>query len=166
MASSYQKTQMPAGGTAGGTHRTWAWTPVAPPMPVQSATNDRPVLIWQEDIHPTIKTMMEEYIRHFRSVQLRMLCKAAGITEGDLPTEAKYMRNGRNGLCYSYVLGKCNGKYCGRVQDGHVPAGELSPTFVESLCNILRPGVYARKATEPPAQASDFYPNNKCKRTA
>ncbi len=135
-------------------------------MPVQSATNDRPVLIRQEDIHPTIKTMMEEYIRHFRSVQLRMLCKAAGVTEGDLPTDTKYMRNGRNGLCYSYVLGKCNGKYCGRAQDGHVPARELSPTFVESLCNILRPGVAARTATEPAAQASDFYPNNKRKRTA
>ena len=67
-------------------------------------------MIRQDDVHPTIKFMMEDYIRHFRSVQLRLLCKAAGITEGDLPTEAKYMSNRRNGLCYSYVLGKCNGE--------------------------------------------------------
>jgi hypothetical protein len=158
--------QKPAVGTAGKMQRTWAMTQVSPPTLVQSSASEHPVLIRQEDIHPTIKTMMEGYIRHFRSVQLRLLCKAAGITEGDLPTEAKYVRNGRNGLCYSYVLGKCNGKYCGRAHEGHVPAGELSATFVESLCNLLRPGVEARKATEPPAQTNNFYPNNKRKRTA
>jgi hypothetical protein len=109
---------------------------------------------------------MEDYIRHFRSVQLWLLCKAAGITDADLPTELQYVRNGKNLLCYSYVLGKCNGKYCGRAADGHVPAGELSPSFVEKLCNLLRPGVAARKATEPAVQASDYYQSNKRKGTA
>jgi hypothetical protein len=166
MVSSYQQTQKPAAATVGGKHRPWMTTPGSLPTPVQSSATEQPVLIRQEDIHPAIKHMMEEYIRHFQSVQLRMLCKAAGITEGDLPTEAKYVHNGRNGLCYSYVLGKCNVKYCGCMLDGHVPAGDLSPTFVESLCNILRPGVEARKATEPAAQASNVYPNNKRKQTA
>jgi hypothetical protein len=156
----------PAVGAAGGMQRTWATTQVLPPTPVQSSASERPVLIRQEDVHPTIKTMMEGYIRHFRSVQLRLLCKAAGITEGDLPTDARYVKNGRNGLCYTYILGKCNGKYCNRAQEGHVPAGELSDSFVESLCNLLRPGVEARKATEPPAQEKDFYVGNKRKRTA
>jgi hypothetical protein len=156
----------PAVGAAGGMQRTWATTQVLPPTPVQSSASERPVLIRQEDVHPTIKTMMEGYIRHFRSVQLRLLCKAAGITEGDLPTDARYVKNGRNGLCYTYILGKCNGKYCNRAQEGDVPAGELSDSFVESLCNLLRPGVEARKATEPPAQEKDFYVGNKRKRTA
>ena len=155
-----------ATGSAGVTQRTWNATATSPATPVQSSSGERPVLIRQDDIHPTIKMMMVDYIRHFRSVQLRLLCKAAGITEADLPTETKYMTTGRNDLCYSYVLGKCNGKYCGRVQTGHVPAKELSTTFVESLCNILRPGVEARKATEPAVQATDFFPNNKRKRTA
>ena len=109
---------------------------------------------------------MEDYIRHFRSVQLRTLCKAAGITESDLPTEAKYLRNGKNMLCYSYVLGKCNGKYCGRAAEGHVNAGELSTEFVNRLCTLLKPGVDVRKATEPAAQVSDYFSGGKRKRTA
>ena len=146
--------------------RAWGTGPGLSPMPVQSTGMERPVLIRQEDVHPTIRSLMEEYIRHFRSVQLRLLCKAAGITETDLPTEPKYLRHGKNMLCYSYVLGKCNGKYCGRTAEGHVSAGELSPEFVNRLCTLLKPGVEARKATEPAVQASDYFPSNKRKRTA
>jgi hypothetical protein len=148
------------------TSRTWGTGSLITPQPVPSTGPERPVLIRQEDVHPTIKSLMEDYIRHFRSVQLRVLCKAAGITETDLPTEARYLRNGKNMLCYSYVLGKCNGKYCGRASEGHVAAGELSTEFVNRLCALLRPGVEARKATEPAAQASNYFPGQKRKRTA
>jgi hypothetical protein len=146
--------------------RTWGTGNGLIPLPVQSTVPERPVLIRQEDVHPTIKSLMEDYIRHFQSVQLRLLCKAAGITETDLPTEQKYLRNGKNMLCFSYVRGKCNGKYCGRAAEGHVMAGELSTKFVNRLCTLLKPGVEARKATEPVAQASDYFPSNKRKRTA
>jgi hypothetical protein len=119
------------------THRTWGTTLSLPPTPVQSAAMERLVIIWQEDVHPIIKMMMEDYVRHFRSVQLRMLCKASGITENELPMEPKYVRNGKNMLCYSYVLAKCNGKYCGRAAEGHVPVSELSASFVEKPCTLL-----------------------------
>jgi hypothetical protein len=136
------------------------------PSAVQSTGSERPVTIRQNDIHPAIRSMMEGYIRHFRSVQFRMLCRAAGVSESELPVEEKYVRNGKNLLCYSYVLGKCNGKYCGRAQDGHAPATSLSPTFVEQLCQKLRPGVEARRNTEPAVRLTDYQPNNKRKRTA
>jgi hypothetical protein len=145
------------------TQWTWGTNSSLPSMPVQSTGLERSVLIRQEDVHPTIKSMMEDYVPHFCSVQLRLLCKAAGITEGDLPTELKYMWNGKNMLCYSYVLGKCNGKYCGWAAEGHVPSGELSTVFVEKLCSQLKPGIKAHKATEPAVQPSDYFPKNKRK---
>jgi hypothetical protein len=76
------------------------------------------------------------------------------------------MWNNKNNLCYSYVLGKRDGKYCGRAQDGHVSASELSEAFVEKLCQLLRPGVEARKVNKPAVQAMDYYPSNKCQRTS
>jgi hypothetical protein len=69
-------------------------------------------------------------------------------------------------LCYSYVLRKCNRKYCGHAQEGHVLMIELSGAFVEKLCQLLRLGVESRKATDPVVQASNYYPNNKRRRTS
>lgn len=148
------------------TQHSGAMQPSFAPLAVQSTGGERPVTIRRDDIHPAIRSMMEGYIRHFRSVQFRMLCRAAGVSELELPVEEKYVRNGKNLLCYSYVLGKCNGKYCGRAQDGHAPANTLSLTFVEQLCQKLRPGVEARRNTEPAVQLTDYQPNNKRKRTA
>jgi hypothetical protein len=150
----------------GSVQQPYSTPPTFPPLPVQSYGSERPVSIRQDDVHPMIRAMMEPYIRHFRSVQFRSLCRAAGLSEGDLPVEAKYVKNGKNLLCYSYVLGKCNGKYCGRAQDGHVPASTLSPGFVEQLCQKLRPGVETRRSTEPAVQAIDFLPSNKRRRTS
>lgn len=150
----------------GGGQQPTGTPPLFPPLPVQSSGTERPVNIRQDDVHPQIRSMMEEYIRHFRSVQFRALCRAAGVAEADLPVEAKYVHNGKNLLCYSYVLGKCNGKYCGRAQDGHAAANTLSNSFVEQLCQKLRPGVETRRRTEPAVQAIDFYPSNKRRRTS
>ena len=162
-AGGMNRLQVQAGSS---TQHSGAMPPSFAPLAVQSTGGERPVTIRRDDIHPAIRSMMEGYIRHFRSVQFRMLCQAAGVSELELPVEEKYVRNGKNLLCYSYVLGKCNGKYCGRAQDGHAPANTLSPTFVEQLCQKLRPGVEARRNTEPAVQLTDYQPNNKRKRTA
>lgn len=140
--------------------------PSVPPVASQggTATTDRPVAIRQSDVHPTIRTLMTPYISHFRSVQFRQLCKAAGISEGDLPTIARYLSNGRNGMCYSYVLGKCQGKICGRAQEGHVPASEITDDFANELCSKLAPGVERRLATEPPTTQSSFQASSGGKR--
>eukprot|EP00804_Cyclotella_cryptica_P016036 CCRYP_004173-RA/>CCRYP_004173-RA protein AED:0.40 eAED:0.40 QI:0/0/0/0.5/0/0/2/0/110 len=46
--------------------------------------------------HPTIHSMMQDYIRHIRSVQLQLLCKATNVSEADLPTEQRYLCIGQN----------------------------------------------------------------------
>jgi hypothetical protein len=140
--------------------------PSGPPPVTQSggSSAERPVSIRQTDIHPIIKALMTPYISHFRSVQFRLLCKVAGISEGDLPMIPWYVANGKNGMCYSYVLGKCQGKVCGRAQGGHVPVGEISDTFASELCTHLALGVERRLATEPPNTSVNFTSNQGGKR--
>ena len=125
-----------------------------------STTGDRPVIIRQTDIHPTIKALMAPCVTHFRSIQLRNLLRAANINEGSLPTLDKYVSNGRNNLCYSYVLGKCQGRICGRAAVGHVPVAEISDEFASSLCTALALGVEKRLATEPPVTHQPFQQQN------
>ena len=134
------------------------------PEPTGSTPGDRPVYIRQTDIHPTIKNLMAPYIAHFRSIQLRNLLRAANISEGALPTMQKYVSNGRNNMCYSYVLGKCQGRICGRAAVGHVPASEISDEFASSLCTALAPGVEKRLATEPPTTFQSFQQQSPSKR--
>lgn len=50
---------------------------------------------------------MAQYISHFCSVQFKTLLKAAKVTEANLPILSQYIINGKNGLCYSYILEKC-----------------------------------------------------------
>ena len=132
--------------------------PPVPPTDTSSSTAaiDRPVVIRQMDIHPRIKALMAPYVAYFRSVQFCLLCKAANVAEEDLPSLPKYVSNGKNGLCYSYILGKCQGKVCGRAQARHVPAHELSEDFVTALCSRLAPGVEKRMAMEPPNTAQQW----------
>jgi hypothetical protein len=134
------------------------------PETTGSASGDRPVHIRQTDIHPLIKNLMTPYISHFRSIQLRNLLRAANISEGSLPTIPKYLSNGRNNMCYSYVLGKCQGRICGRASGGHVPVSEITDEFASSLCNALAPGVEKRLATEPAATYQSFQQHQASKR--
>ena len=103
----------------------WGWAqggaPVFVPDNTASGSGERPVGIRSSDIHPTIKQMMAGYIAHFCSVQLRSLLREVKLTEADLPTLPKYLANGKNNMCYAYVLGKCHGKMCGRAPHGHAP---------------------------------------------
>ncbi len=107
---------------------------------------------------------MAPYITHFRSIQLRNLLRAANISESSLPTMQKYVSNGRNNMCYSYVLGKCQGRICGRAAVGHVPASEISDEFASSLCTALASGVEKRLATEPPTTFQSFQQQSPSKR--
>jgi hypothetical protein len=134
------------------------------PERAQSASGERNVQIRQSDIHPTIKSLMGPYIAHFRSVQLRNLLRAANIGEQALPTLPQYLVEGRNNLCYSYILGKCQGRICGRGNVGHAQASTLPNDFVTALCNVLAPGVEKRLATEPPTTLQTYQHSNPAKR--
>ena len=143
----------------------------APALPnyAASAQGSRPVTIRQTDVHPVLQQLMSKYITHFRSVQLRSLLRAANLTEADLPSLQKYVANGKNGLCYAYVLGKCQGKMCGNAQQGHAPVGDITEEFAKALCGRLGSAVEHRLCTEPPtspAQYSGGQSQKRYKRTA
>lgn len=139
------------------------------PENAASGQGNRPVTIRPSDIHPAINQMMATYITHFRSVQLRSLLRVASLAETDLPTLPKYMVQGKNTLCYSYVLGKCQGKMCGRFPHGHAPVADVSDAFASELCSKLASAVEKRMASEPPvtqAQYSGSPGHKRFKRTA
>lgn len=111
---------------------------------------------------------MASYISHFRSVQLKTLLKVADVTKERLPTLPKYIRHEKNGLCYTYILGKCQGKRCGKSPEGHTPVGDIIDTFALELCTVLTPGVEKRLVMEPPTTQYQFaggYSSKREKRT-
>jgi hypothetical protein len=138
------------------------WAPMqtaqsaATPDNTASGQGGRPVTIRPFDVHPRIKHLMASYITHFRSVQLKSLLNAANLTEADLPVIPKYVANGRNGLCYAYVLGKCQGKMCGKAEGGHAPVGDVSDDFANSLCGRLGSAVEHRMRTEPATPQGNY----------
>ena len=149
------------------TGTTWNYTTTMAFTQLDKANStpaNKPVLIRQTDIHPTIKAFMSQYISHFRSVQFRNLLRAANVTEAMLPTLPQYAKEGKNNLCYLYVLGKCQGKICGRAAVGHVPALEIPDDFASTLCNMLAPVVEKRLATEPPTTHQMFPQTSPLKR--
>jgi hypothetical protein len=64
----------------------------------------------------------------------------ANATWNDMPKLQKYMVNGTNGLCYNYVLGKCNPKYCTH-RGGHAKLVDITDEFANTLCTLLQPGI-------------------------
>ena len=139
------------------------------PEPAASGPYDKPVLIRPQDVHPAFTQLMARYITHFRSVQWKTLLRAGKLTEADLPTIPAYIKNGRNTLCYAYILGKCQGKMCGKAPEGHAPATCISDEFARSLCSLLSPAVEHRLNTEPPltqGQYSGSHASKRFKRTA
>lgn len=151
----------------------WAPLPgtqqVATPDNTASGQGSKPVTIRPFDVHPQFKKLMSPYITHFRSVQLNGLLRAANLTEADLPVLPKYVTNGHNGLCYAYVLGKCQGKRCGKAGHGHAPVGDITDDFAKALCGRLGPAVEHRLRTEPPTPHGPYsggHPQKRYKRTA
>ena len=139
------------------------------PDSASSGQGDRPVSIRHTDIHPSIKQMMARYVKHFRSVQLRSLLRVAKLSEAELPTVPKFMSNGKNTLCYAYVLGKCQGKMCGKSPHGHASATDITDTVANEICAKLGPAVEQRLATELPMQQGQYgggTSNKRFKRTA
>ena len=102
---------------------------------------------------------MAGYITHFRSVQWKALLQELGFNEQDLPTIPKYVKDGRNGLCYAYILGKCHRRVCGKYPEGHAPVSKVLDEFAMALKQKLAAGVAQRLATDPPTMTQQFTRN-------
>ena len=80
----------------------------------------------------------------------------AKLTEADLLTLPKYVENGKKSMSYSYVLGKCQGKMCGKAQQGHASVTDITATFAKDLCGWLASPVEEHLATEPPTTQGQY----------
>lgn len=64
----------------------------------------------------------------------------AGVTWDTIPRITAYVgTDGKNNLCYNYILGKCNPRYC-HHRTGHAGVADITDEFAEALCAALQPG--------------------------
>lgn len=82
----------------------------------------------------------------------KTLLQAANTTEPRLPTLAKYMNNGTNGLCYAYILGTCQVYICGKYAEGHTLVSDITDSFAQDLSQVLSSGIKQPLATKPPTK--------------
>ena len=96
--------------------------------------------IRQSNIHPKIKTVMGKYMTRIGRLQISRIMAVARITWTDMPTLPAFLDGTTNKLCYNYVLGKCNPRYCTH-RTGHATESDITDDFAEKLCTILQPGL-------------------------
>lgn len=69
---------------------------------------------------------------------------------------AKNMVNGSNKLCYAYILGKCQGRICGKCPYSNAPVSDINDSFAQALCNALSKGIQQCLTMEPPRTQHQF----------
>lgn len=90
------------------------------------------------DMHPSLKALMTGHLRENQYIQLGAVLRNSNLTFSDLPTLPKYMLNGRNTLCYNYVLGNCSSKFCNfRASGGHAPVEDITNDFANRMINVM-----------------------------
>ena len=93
----------------------------------------------QTDIHPSsLKALMNAHLRDNLYIQLGAVLRNSNLTFNDLPTLPKYMLNGRNTLCYNYVLGNCSSKFCNfKNNGGHAPVEDITNDFANRMIQLM-----------------------------
>ena len=103
-------------------------------------TNTTKHTIRQKDIHPVIKAAMLPYYSRVGRLQITRIMALADATWDDMPRLQKYVTNETNSLCYNYVLGKCNPKFCTH-KSGHAAVADVTDDFANTVCTLLQPGL-------------------------
>ena len=92
----------------------------------------------ETDIHPSLKALMAGHLRDNQYIQLGAVLRSSNLTFDDLPTLPKYMLNGRNTLCYNYVLGNCSSKFCNyKNSGGHAPVEDITNDFANRMIQVM-----------------------------
>ena len=86
----------------------------------------------QTDIHPKLKMLTMGHLRNHAYLHLKQVLDHSNMTFADLPTMTSYMENGRNTICYNYILGQCTSQFC-HYKKGHVPVEKISDTFADEM---------------------------------
>ena len=63
---------------------------------------------------------------------LRKVLEPANLSLDDLPKIGSYVKQGRNTLCYNYVLGHCTTHFC-NFKEGHAPATDITDEFARDM---------------------------------
>ena len=94
----------------------------------------------QADMHPTIKAVMGPYMNRIGRLQITRIMALAETSWEEMPRIPKFVDNDTNNLCYNYVLGKCNPRFC-HHKTGHAHVNEIPDEFANTLCTLLEPGL-------------------------
>ena len=83
------------------------------------------------------------------SLSLKKVLDAAGVTWDKLPSIQKYITpNGKNDLCYNWVMGYCQSKHCNRK---HAPKEDVPDVFATGMIDLLQTGFDYMANVEGPA---------------
>lgn len=96
-----------------------------------------PPTIRTTDIHPKIKSTMEAYIARNGGVYLTAMLNLMNLTMDDLPKLGADVE-GSKGICYNYILGRCNMDHCNHE---HVHVQDLTDDYVMNLLAKLKPAI-------------------------
>ena len=99
-----------------------------------------PTTIRQSNIHPKFKNAIGKYVARIGRLQISRIMALAGVTWADMPTLPAYMDGTTSKLCYNYILGKCNPRYCNH-RNGHAPESDITDEFADKVCTLLQPGL-------------------------
>ena len=86
----------------------------------------------ETDIHPKLKMLTMGHLRNHPYLHLKQVLDHSHMTFADLPTMEAFMANGRNTLCYNYVLGQCTSQYC-HYKKGHAPVDKITEAFADEM---------------------------------
>lgn len=84
------------------------------------------------DIHPKLKMLTMGHLNNHPYLHLKQVLEHSHMTFADLPTMEAYMANGRNTICYNYVLGQCTSQYC-HYKKGHAPVDKITEVFADEM---------------------------------
>ena len=105
-----------------------------------TATNAGGRSVRHVDIHPIIKASMGPYMTRIGRLQITRIMALAETSWDEMPRIQKFVDNSTNTLCYNYVLGKCNPRFC-HHKAGHAHVNEIPDDFATTICTLLEPGL-------------------------
>ena len=114
-----------------------------------TSTNTRPrrqhriTEVRETNINPQIKALMKGHLMKNAFVMLCQILDHSGMTIDELPKLPAYVKDGKNTLCYTYVLRQCTSKFCALFQAGHALATALTEDFVRNICKKLEGPIQA-----------------------
>ena len=104
------------------------------------ASNQTQATLRQSNIHPKLKAVMGPYFIRIGRLQISRIMGVANVNWSQMPTLPAYMDGTTNKLCYNFVMGKCNPRYCTH-RTGHAPEADITDEFAEEICTLLQPEI-------------------------